>query len=88
MNNVVIIDTAGRLHIDDALMNELKEIKELSDPSEILMVIDSMIGQESVNIAETFNDKLDVTGFVLTKLDGDTRGGVALSIKEVIGKEY
>ncbi len=86
MNNVVIIDTAGRLHIDDALMNELKEIKELSDPSEILMVIDSMIGQESVNIAETFNDKLDVTGFVLTKLDGDTRGGVALSIKEVIGK--
>ena len=88
MNNVVIIDTAGRLHIDDALMNELKEIKELSDPSEILMVIDSMIGQESVNIAETFNDKLDVTGFVLTKLDGDTRGGVALSIKRGYWKEY
>ncbi|BAK81126.1 signal recognition particle protein [Candidatus Arthromitus sp. SFB-rat-Yit] len=86
MNNVVIIDTAGRLHIDDNLMDELREIKEISNPSEILMVIDSMIGQESVNIAETFNEKLDVTGFVLTKLDGDTRGGVALSIKEVIGK--
>ena len=85
-NNLVIIDTAGRLHIDEELMSELKDIKEVSNPHEILMVIDSMIGQESVNIAQTFNKNLDVTGFVLTKLDGDTRGGVALSIKEVIGK--
>lgn len=85
-NNLIIIDTAGRLHIDDELMNELKDIKEISNPNEILMVIDSMIGQESVNIAQTFDENLDVTGFVLTKLDGDTRGGVALSIKEVIGK--
>lgn len=85
-NNLVIIDTAGRLHIDENLMNELKEIKEVVNPHEILMVIDSMIGQESVNVAKTFDENLDVTGFVLTKLDGDTRGGVALSIKEVIGK--
>lgn len=85
-NNLVIIDTAGRLHIDEELMSELKDIKEVSNPHEILMVIDSMIGQESVNISQTFNENLDVTGFVLTKLDGDTRGGVALSIKEVIGK--
>ncbi len=85
-NNVVIIDTAGRLHIDDQLMDELQNIKEIASPNEILMVIDSMIGQESVNIAETFDEKLDISGFILTKLDGDTRGGVALSIKEVIGK--
>lgn len=85
-NNLVIIDTAGRLHVDEELMEELKEIKEVSNPNEILMVIDSMIGQESVNIAETFDNNLDVSGFVLTKLDGDTRGGVALSIKQVIGK--
>lgn len=85
-NNLIIIDTAGRLHIDEDLMDELKNLKEVSNPHEILMVIDSMIGQESVNIAETFNENLDLTGFVLTKLDGDTRGGAALSIKEVIGK--
>lgn len=85
-NNVIIIDTAGRLHIDDELMDELQNIKEIANPHEILMVIDSMIGQESVNIAESFNQKLDISGFILTKLDGDTRGGVALSIKEVIGK--
>ena len=84
--NLMIVDTAGRLHIDDNLMNELKDIKQVLDPDEILMVIDSMIGQESVNIAQTFNENLDITGFILTKLDGDTRGGVALSIKEVIGK--
>lgn len=85
-NNLIIIDTAGRLHIDENLMNELKSIKEISNPHEILMVIDSMIGQESVNIAQTFDENLDLSGFVLTKLDGDTRGGAALSIKEVIGK--
>ena len=85
-NNLLIIDTAGRLHIDEELMNELKEIKEISKPNEILMVIDSMIGQESVNIAQAFDENLDISGFVLTKLDGDTRGGVALSIKQVIGK--
>ena len=84
--NLLIIDTAGRLHIDEDLMYELREIKNLTSPNEILMVIDSMIGQESVNIAQTFDENLDVSGFVLTKLDGDTRGGVALSIKEVIGK--
>lgn len=85
-NNLIIIDTAGRLHIDENLMNELRSIKEISNPDEILMVIDSMIGQESVNIAQTFDENLDLSGFVLTKLDGDTRGGAALSIKEVIGK--
>lgn len=85
-NNLLIIDTAGRLHIDEDLMDELKKIKEFAKPQEILMVIDSMIGQESVNIAQTFDENLDVTGFILTKLDGDTRGGAALSIKEVIGK--
>lgn len=85
-NNLLIIDTAGRLHIDEDLMDELKKVKEFSNPHEILMVIDSMIGQESVNIAQTFDDNLDVSGFILTKLDGDTRGGAALSIKEVTGK--
>lgn len=84
--NVVIVDTAGRLHVDEELMDELEEIKNITKPNEILMVIDSMIGQESVNIAEKFNDKLDVTGFILTKLDGDARGGVALSVKGVINK--
>lgn len=85
-NNLLIIDTAGRLHIDEDLMDELKKIKEFANPQEILMVIDSMIGQESVNIAQTFDENLDINGFILTKLDGDTRGGAALSIKEVIGK--
>ncbi|GAA0734887.1 signal recognition particle protein [Clostridium oceanicum] len=85
-HNVVIIDTAGRLHIDEDLMDELKNIKENVDPSEILLVVDSMTGQDAVNVANNFNDKLDITGVVLTKLDGDTRGGAALSIKEMTGK--
>lgn len=84
--NFVIIDTAGRLHIDDVLMQELKDIKEVSNPEEILLVIDSMIGQEAVNIATSFNDQLDITGLILTKLDGDTRGGAALSIKSITNK--
>ena len=85
-NDVVIIDTAGRLHIDEELMQELLNIKTEVKPSEILLVIDSMIGQDAVNVAETFNDKLDITGVVLTKLDGDTRGGAALSVRSVTGK--
>ncbi|MBF0715276.1 signal recognition particle protein [Gemelliphila palaticanis] len=84
--NFVIIDTAGRLHIDDVLMQELKDIKEVSNPEEILLVIDSMIGQEAVNIATSFNEQLDITGLILTKLDGDTRGGAALSIKSITNK--
>ncbi|MCY6483973.1 signal recognition particle protein [Clostridium aestuarii] len=84
--NVVIIDTAGRLHIDEVLMNELKVIKEDIQPNEILLVVDSMTGQDAVNVAESFNKMLDITGVVLTKLDGDTRGGAALSIRAVTGK--
>lgn len=84
--NVVIIDTAGRLHIDEVLMDELKQIKASVNPSEILLVVDAMTGQDAVNVAETFNNSLDVTGVVLTKLDGDTRGGAALSIKSITGK--
>ncbi|EQB88918.1 signal recognition particle subunit SRP54 [Clostridium punense] len=84
--NVVIIDTAGRLHIDEVLMDELKQIKASVSPSEILLVVDAMTGQDAVNVAETFNNSLDVTGVVLTKLDGDTRGGAALSIKSITGK--
>lgn len=82
----VIIDTAGRLHIDDALMQELENIKSTVSPAEILLTVDSMTGQDAVNVAETFNKRLDVTGVVLTKLDGDTRGGACLSIKAVTGK--
>ena len=85
-NDVVILDTAGRLHIDEVLMNELKEIKEAVHPDEILLVIDSMTGQDAVNVAKSFNELLEVTGVILTKLDGDTRGGAALSVKEVTGK--
>src|SRR3712207_986041 len=85
-NNVVIIDTAGRLHIDEALMGELQDIKKEVEPSEILLVVDSMTGQDAVNVAESFNEQLDVTGVILTKLDGDTRGGAALSIKSITGK--
>ncbi|HCW53349.1 MAG TPA: signal recognition particle protein [Clostridium sp.] len=85
-NNIVIIDTAGRLHIDEELMQELKDIKENVNPSEILLVVDSMTGQDAVNVAESFNNALDVTGVILTKLDGDTRGGAALSIKSIIDK--
>ena len=84
--DMVFIDTAGRLQIDEVLMDELKNIKAEVNPDEILLTVDSMIGQESVNVAETFNDLLDITGVILTKLDGDTRGGAALSIRYVTGK--
>ena len=86
LNDVVIIDTAGRLQIDEELMEELKNLKQGVKPHEILLVVDSMIGQEAVNIAQTFNEKLGIDGIVLTKLDGDTRGGAALSVKKVTGK--
>ena len=85
-NDVVILDTAGRLHIDEALMDELKNIKKEVEPNEILLVIDSMTGQDAVNVAKSFNELLDITGVILTKLDGDTRGGAALSVKYVTGK--
>ena len=85
-NDVMIIDTAGRLHIDEVLMQELVAIKEAVTPTEILLVVDAMTGQDAVNVAEHFNDNLDITGIVLTKLDGDTRGGAALSVKSVTGK--
>ena len=85
-NNVVIIDTAGRLHIDEALMQELKDVKEAITPNEILLVVDSMTGQDAVNVAESFNNELDVSGVILTKLDGDTRGGAALSIRSITQK--
>ncbi|ADL07827.1 signal recognition particle protein [Thermosediminibacter oceani] len=84
-NDVVIIDTAGRLHVDDELMQELINIKDAVNPDEILLVVDSMTGQDAVNVAETFHNKLQLTGLILTKLDGDTRGGAALSIKAVTG---
>ncbi len=84
--DTLIIDTAGRLQIDEKLMDELKEIKKAINPTEILLVIDSMIGQEAVSVSTAFNDALDVTGVILTKIDGDTRGGAALSIRSVIGK--
>jgi signal recognition particle subunit SRP54 len=83
--NVVIIDTAGRLHIDDELMMELTNISQAVKPSEILLVVDSMTGQDAVNVAEEFNRRLDLTGLILTKLDGDSRGGAALSVKAVTG---
>lgn len=85
-SDVLIIDTAGRLHIDEQLMEELQKIKAEVKPNEILLVVDSMTGQDAVNVAETFNQKLDITGVIITKLDGDTRGGAALSIKAVTGK--
>ena len=84
--STVIIDTAGRLHIDETLMEELREIKEQTHPAEILLVVDAMTGQDSVNVAQSFDSSLDITGVILTKLDGDTRGGAALSIKAVTGK--
>ena len=84
--DLVIIDTAGRLHIDEALMEELQNIKTVANPNEILLVVDAMTGQDAVNVAETFNERLDITGVILTKLDGDTRGGAALSIRSVTGK--
>ena len=86
LNDVVILDTAGRLHIDEELMEELKNIKQNVKPHEILLVVDSMTGQDAVNVAEKFNEALGIDGVVLTKLDGDTRGGAALSVKKVTGK--
>lgn len=85
-NNIVIIDTAGRLHIDETLMEELQDIKSGVKPNEILLVVDSMTGQDAVNVAETFNNSLDISGVILTKLDGDTRGGAALSIRSMTQK--
>lgn len=85
-NDVVILDTAGRLHIDEALMEELRQIKEAVNPQEILLVVDSMTGQDAVNVAQSFNNLLEITGVILTKLDGDTRGGAALSVKSITGK--
>ena len=82
----VLIDTAGRLEIDDTLMNELQEIKALAEPTEILLVVDAMTGQVAAQVAKTFDEKLDITGVIITKLDGDTRGGAALSIREITGK--
>lgn len=84
--NLVIIDTAGRLQIDEALMKELSDIRDLVHPTETLLVVDGMTGQESVNVAKEFNDLLDISGVVLTKLDGDTRGGAALSVTYTTGK--
>ncbi len=82
-HDYVLIDTAGRLHVDEALMGELKDIKELTKPDEIFLVVDAMTGQDAVNVAQSFNELLGLTGVVLTKLDGDTRGGAALSIRAV-----
>lgn len=85
-NDIVLINTAGRLHIDEALMQELNLIKEVTTPTEILLVIDSMTGQDAVNVAENFNQVLDLSGVILTKLDGDTRGGAALSVRKITNK--
>lgn len=85
-NDIVILDTAGRLHIDETLMKELSEVKEAVGPQEILLVVDSMTGQDAVNVAKSFNEQLEITGVILTKLDGDTRGGAALSVRAVTGK--
>lgn len=85
-NDVLIIDTAGRLHIDEQLMNELKEITAEVNPTEILLVVDAMTGQDAVNVADKFNQELEISGVVLTKLDGDTRGGAALSVRAVTNK--
>ena len=86
LNDVVILDTAGRLHIDEELMNELKNVKANVKPHEILLVVDSMTGQDAVNVAKAFNEALGIDGIVLTKLDGDTRGGAALSVKKITGR--
>lgn len=85
-NDYVLIDTAGRLQIDEKLMAELRDLKELANPNEILLVVDSMIGQEAANVATEFNQQLDITGIVLTKIDGDTRGGAALSVRQITGQ--
>ncbi|MCL1630889.1 signal recognition particle protein [Sporolactobacillus sp. CPB3-1] len=84
-HDLVLIDTAGRLHIDEGLMDELEQIKEVSHPDEVFLVVDAMTGQDAVNVATAFNDRLSLTGVVMTKLDGDTRGGAALSIRSVTG---
>ena len=85
-NDPVILDTAGRLHIDQELMQELADIKRETQPTEIMLVVDAMTGQDAVNVAKTFNEQLEITGVILSKLDGDTRGGAALSVKQVTGK--
>ena len=85
-HDVVFIDTAGRLHVDEDMMKELREIRHAVDPTEILLVVDAMTGQNAVDVASTFNEQLDITGVVMTKMDGDTRGGAALSVKHVTGK--
>ncbi len=85
-NDMVFIDTAGRLHIDEELMGELAKIKEALNPTEILLVVDAMLGQDAVNVAKSFNELLNITGVVLTKMDGDTRGGAALSVRYITGK--
>lgn len=84
--DVIILDTAGRLHIDETLMDELKRLKEFAKPHEVLLVVDAMTGQDAVNVSQSFNEKLGIDGVIITKLDGDTRGGAALSIKAVTGK--
>jgi len=86
LNDVIILDTAGRLHIDEALMDELKNLKSNVKPHEILLVVDSMTGQDAVNVATSFNETVGIDGIILTKLDGDTRGGAALSVKNVTGR--
>lgn len=85
-NDMMIVDTAGRLHIDEQMMAELKELREKAAPTETLLVIDAMTGQDAVNAAKAFNEEVELTGVILTKVDGDTRGGAALSVKEVTGK--
>ncbi len=85
-NDVIILDTAGRLHIDETLMDELARIEKAVKPQEILLVVDAMTGQDAVNVAKSFNEKLEISGVILTKLDGDTRGGAALSVRQVTGK--
>ncbi len=85
-HDMVFIDTAGRLHVDEVLMNELSSIKESVEPTEIILVVDAMTGQDAVNVSSSFNEKLDITGVLLSKLDGDTRGGAALSVRYITGK--
>ena len=84
--DIVIVDTAGRLHVDEKLMNEIKDLKDVLNPHEILLAVDAMTGQDAVSVAKSFNDLLDISGVILTKLDGDTRGGAAFSVKAVTGK--
>ena len=84
-NSVVILDTAGRLHIDEAMMQEVATIKQRVNPHEVLLVVDAMTGQDAVRAASEFNEKIGITGLIMTKMDGDTRGGAALSVREVTG---